>query len=94
MTCDIRFLHMCMLRVDTDLRKANLKNADLRGANLENADLQFVSLAGARLDGANLKNVNLQFANLGGCNWRDASCLDGVNVKNTYGDIVPTSNQL
>ena len=65
------------VRVDADLRGANLGSADLGGANLRDADLGGADLVGANLRGANLRDADLGGANLGSANLR------GVKNKET-----------
>jgi uncharacterized protein YjbI with pentapeptide repeats len=49
----------CVIKANTQCKKANLRNANLAGADLRKANLSGADLTGANLKGANLRGANL-----------------------------------
>jgi uncharacterized protein YjbI with pentapeptide repeats len=64
------------------LQDTDLVRADLRDARLEAAQLQRANLSGAQLDGANLRKANLSFTSLQGATLRGAD-LRGAQLIGT-----------
>jgi hypothetical protein len=73
----------CFIESDfrkADMRNAYMANANLRGAHLEGAVLQGANLERANLEGANLEQANLKGANLEQANLKGAN-LEGANLE-------------
>ena len=69
------------LRLQIDLKEANLAYAEVSKADFNEADLSLANLGGANLIGANLREANLNLANL-----RDAD----IHVARLDGAILDT----
>ena len=69
----------------SDLIKADLRNATLHGAILNKIDLREANIEGAHLEGTELKNAKLQKAILKGANFKEAKLtgakLNGANLE-------------
>ena len=68
------------LRLQIDLKEANLAYAEVSKADFNEADLNLANLGGANLIGANLREANLNLANLCGVNLSLAN-LSGANLR-------------
>ena len=71
------------LKMNIDLRGANLSDAYLRSADLSDANLSDAYLRSADLSDANLSDADLRGANLRGANLRGAN-LRGANLSDAY----------
>lgn len=89
------------LKINVDLRGANLSRADLRyvnlrdvdlsDVNLNSADLRGADLSGVNLSGADLSNACLRGANLSGADLRDAD-LSGAGLSNANLNVADLRN--
>jgi hypothetical protein len=67
------------IKIEADLRYADLRGADLRRADLSEADLRYANLSGANLSGAVLSGADLRYANLSGADLSGANLI-GANL--------------